>query len=148
MDRASKELTESDSRKLSPSSELFWRLLSCVWLFATPWTIAPQAPLLILQARIQEWVAMPSSRASSQPRDQTQVSGIAGRFITSWASRRCLWGEKTGISHQDAALSGRGIGLCLGVQLLSSACHRHVLSRHWPNAWRKCSNPHLRWKPA
>ena len=31
----------------------------------------------ILQVRILEWVAMPSSRGSSQPRDQTQVSSIA-----------------------------------------------------------------------
>ena len=31
----------------------------------------------ILQARIVEWVAIPSSRGSSQPRDQTQVSCIA-----------------------------------------------------------------------
>ena len=37
----------------------------------------------ILQARILEWVAMPSSRGSSQPRDQTQVSHTAGRFFTS-----------------------------------------------------------------
>ena len=37
----------------------------------------------ILQARILEWVAFPSSRGSSQPRDQTQVSHIAGRFFTS-----------------------------------------------------------------
>ena len=36
----------------------------------------------ILQARILEWVAMPSSRESSQVRDRTQVSGIAGRFFT------------------------------------------------------------------
>ena len=36
----------------------------------------------ILQARILEWVAMPSSRASSQPRDQPPVSCIAGRFLT------------------------------------------------------------------
>ena len=35
----------------------------------------------ILQARILEWVAMPSSRGSSQPRDQTWVSCIAGRCI-------------------------------------------------------------------
>ena len=35
----------------------------------------------ILQARILEWVAIPSSRGSSQPRDQTQVSCIAGRFF-------------------------------------------------------------------
>ena len=41
----------------------------------------------ILQAKILEWVAFPSSRGSSQPRDRTQVSRIAGRFFTSWASR-------------------------------------------------------------
>ena len=37
----------------------------------------------ILQPRILEWVAFPFSRGSSQPRDQTQVSCIAGRFFTS-----------------------------------------------------------------
>ena len=39
----------------------------------------------ILQARILEWVAMPSSRGSSQPRDRTRVSRnscIAGTFFT------------------------------------------------------------------
>ena len=41
----------------------------------------------ILQARIPEWVAVPFSRESSQPRDQTQVSHIAGGFFTSWANR-------------------------------------------------------------
>jgi len=35
-----------------------------------------------LQARILEWVVIPSSRESSQPEDQTQVSHIAGRFFT------------------------------------------------------------------
>ena len=39
----------------------------------------------ILQARILEWVAFPFSRGSSQPRDRTQVSHIAGGFFTSWA---------------------------------------------------------------
>ena len=34
----------------------------------------------VLQARILEWAAMPSSRGSSQPRDRTQVSCTAGRF--------------------------------------------------------------------
>ena len=37
----------------------------------------------ILQARILEWVALPFSTGSSQPRDQTQVSRIAGGFFTS-----------------------------------------------------------------
>ena len=41
----------------------------------------------ILQARILEWVAFLFSRGSSQPRDQNQVSHIAGGFLTSWATR-------------------------------------------------------------
>ena len=58
--------------------------LSRVGLFVTPWTVARQALLSmgILQARILEWAAMHSSRGSSQPRDGTQVSCIAGRFFT------------------------------------------------------------------
>ena len=44
----------------------------------------------ILQARILEWIAFPFSRGSSQPRDRTQVSHIAGRFFTSWATREAL----------------------------------------------------------
>ena len=45
---------------------------------------AHQAPLSmgILQARMLEWIVMPSSRGSSQSRDRTQVSCIAGGFFT------------------------------------------------------------------
>jgi len=55
----------------------------CLTLFDSMDYIACQAPLsmTILQARILEWVALPSSRESSQPRDQTQVSHIAGIFF-------------------------------------------------------------------
>ena len=50
---------------------------------------SPQAPVSmgILQARILEWVAMPSSRGSPEPRDRTQGSCIADRFFTVWATR-------------------------------------------------------------
>ena len=41
----------------------------------------------ILQARILEWIAVPFSKGSSQPRDRTQVSCIAGGFFTTWATR-------------------------------------------------------------
>ena len=37
--------------------------------------------------RILEWVAYPFSSGSSQPRNRTRVSGIAGGFFTNWASR-------------------------------------------------------------
>ena len=40
----------------------------------------------ILQARILEWVAIPFSRGSSRPRDQTQVSCTAGGLFTVWAT--------------------------------------------------------------
>ena len=60
--------------------------LSVVSDSATPWTVACQSLLsigiLFLQERILERVAMPSSRASYLPRDQTQVSCVAGRFFT------------------------------------------------------------------
>ena len=41
----------------------------------------------ILQARILQWVAIPSFRGSSWARDWTWISCIAGRFVTTWATR-------------------------------------------------------------
>ena len=58
-------------------------MLSKVWLFATPWTIACQAPCpWDSQARILEWVAICSSRESSWSRDGTHVPCLTGRFFT------------------------------------------------------------------
>ena len=54
------------------------------------WTLCDSMDCIvrgILQAKILEWVAVPFSRGSSQPRDQTQVSRVAGGFFTSWATR-------------------------------------------------------------
>ena len=45
----------------------------------------------LLQVRILEWVAFPFSRGSSQLRDRTQVSRIAGGFFTSGATREALF---------------------------------------------------------
>ena len=58
----------------------------------------------ILQARTLEWVAIPFSRGSSWPRDQTQVSWIAGRIYTIYDTKGALKGivtmEKTNV-HQS-----------------------------------------------
>ena len=69
-----------------------------------------QVPLSmrILQARILEWVAMPSSRVSSQPTDKTQVSRIAGGFSTNWGTREALlvlkwalnWDRPRSLTHK------------------------------------------------
>ena len=45
----------------------------------------------IFQARVLEWVAITFSRGSPWPRDWTQVSCIAGRCFTLWATRETLW---------------------------------------------------------
>ena len=58
----------------------------------------------ILQARMLEWVAFPFSRGSSQPKDQTQVSLIAGGFFTSWATREGLSHENITIFLQSMSL--------------------------------------------
>ena len=80
-----------------------WKSLSPVWLFATPWTIQstefsrPECCNTIQSTEFSRpgycsgYVAVPFSRGSSQPSDWTQVSHIAGRFFTSWATREAQW---------------------------------------------------------
>ena len=59
----------------------------CVWLFCNPMDCSPPGSSFheISQARTLEWVAMPSSRGSSQPRDQTPV------FCVSCIHRQILY---------------------------------------------------------
>ena len=69
----------------------------------------------ILQARTLERVAISFSRGSSWPRDQTQVSCIAGRFFPVWATREpgstiYLFAEQPWASH------------------LTSLCHSSIIS--------------------
>ena len=68
------------------------QLLSHAQISATLLTIVHQAPLSmgIFQARILEWNAISFSRGSSQSRDQTHISGLAGRFFTQGA-RGATW---------------------------------------------------------
>ena len=56
------------------------------FFFVTPWTVHG-----ILWARILEWAAFPFSRGSSQPRDQTQVSHIAGGFFYQLSHKGSPW---------------------------------------------------------
>ena len=60
-------------------------VLSHVQLFATPWTVAHQAPLSMgfFQARILEWIGISYSRRSSQHKDWTQVCWVS--WIDRWS---------------------------------------------------------------
>ena len=81
-------------KKIEASKASMWKKgesgsLSCVQLFWDPMEYSPPGCSVygILQAKILEQVSITFSRESSQPRDRTQVSCIAGRFYTIWATR-------------------------------------------------------------
>ena len=61
----------------------------------------------IFQARILEWIAIPFSRGSSQSRDWMQVSWIAGRFFTVWATREA---QEEGYKHWPWPISPQVTG--------------------------------------
>ena len=70
----------------------------------------------ILQARILQGVAVPSPRASSQPRDGAQVSRTAGGFFAGWATRQALMLH--GTSAQQLALASTAAHHLGGFQVL------------------------------
>ena len=59
----------------------------------------------VLQARILEWVAFPFSGGSSQPRDRTGVSCIAGGFFTNWVIRESWFTTGVSIYAPNTAFS-------------------------------------------
>ena len=71
-----------------------WKSLSWVWL-CDPMDCIVHG---ILQARILEWLAFPFSSGSSQPRNRTGASCIAGGFFTNWAMKEAP------ISHKKEIL--------------------------------------------
>ena len=62
----------------------------------SPWTSPGQ------NTGVDRREAFPFSRRSSQPRDQTQVSHIAGKFFTDWASREALISGKEGSNSSSS----------------------------------------------
>ena len=63
------------------------QLLSCVWLCSPMDCSLPGSSVHeIFPARLLEWVAISCSRESSQTRDRTQVSRIAGRRFNLWTT--------------------------------------------------------------
>ena len=100
---------------------LCWVALSCPTLCEPMDCSLPRFSIHgILQARMLEWVAMPSSRGSSQPRNQTQVSCI-GRLVLYQLS--C---KEAPLQGGDLLISsGRGAGFLSRlsvVQSLSQPC--------------------------
>ena len=89
--------------------------LSCAQLFATAWTVALPCSSVhaIFQARVLEWVAISSSRGSSQPRDRTWVFHIVGRCfvhiivpgVTVHFLEGCAWHLRHSMGASRSAVS-------------------------------------------
>ena len=110
--------------------------LSRVWL-CDPMDCSPPGSSVhgILQARILEWAAILFSRGSSQPRDQTWVSSIAGRFFTIWAtwdagySKPWLWWRPQGCMQLQTPQMHTPNSVSLTV------CARHSEPDSKPRSW-------------
>ena len=89
--------------------EVKWKALSRVQLFVTPRTI--KSMKFSRPEYWSGWPAFPFSRGSSQPRDRTQVSRIAGRFFTSWAIR-----EAHNLSRAQHNFQGQNKSVWMGLE--------------------------------
>ena len=88
----------------------------------------------IFQARLLEWVAISFSRGSPQPRNRTQISWIAGRFLTLWAT-----GEATNdclIGYKRLALWSPEVGkLNLQFMFLTFSMGQSKVCFAWDHLW-------------
>ena len=85
----------------------------------------------ILQVRILEWVAIPFVSRSSRPRDQTQVSRIAGRLFTSSTTRETqeYWSGLPLPSPGDLPGPGIKLGSCIAGRFFTSWATREALKQ-------------------
>ena len=86
--KEAKLFTDDMNAEMGSTNESMLVVQSCLTLQdpidCSPWGSSVHG---ILQARILEWVTISSSKGSSQPKDGTQASCIAGRLFTVWATK-------------------------------------------------------------
>ena len=119
------------------------------------WPCGLQGPLSLgFPRQVLEWVAMPSSKGSSWPREQTWVSCIAGRFFTTEPSRKPFligchnifkdfmiiwhWGQNLGLEGKQAWVPVLSMPQTLSVLNLSEGYKRYF-TEHWVGKIRKHS---------
>ena len=103
----------------------------------------------ILQARILEWVAISFSRGSSQPRDGSWVSCIAGSFFSIWATKEVSWpGIKLGKFGKGSSksLSSSGERLCASDKFINQSPGMQECKRKSPWAFLSYQGRLLKWE--
>ena len=101
----------------------------------------------IVKARILEGVAIPFSRGTSQPRDPTQVSCIAGRFFTIWAMREALKHFSNSFAEIEFTYHTIHPGFPGGGSGKESACQCRNHKRHGFNPWIGKIPWRRKWQP-
>jgi len=71
-------------------------VLSCVWLFATPWTVACQTPLSMKFSRQEYWSGLPFPAPGDLPNPEVEPASLespalAGRFFTAALPRKTVY---------------------------------------------------------
>ena len=99
----------------------------------------------ILQARKLEWVTMPSSRGSSQPRDQIQVSHIAGRFFISWATNEAQ--EYWSGEYVKANSEIRNFVYLLSIQYMQTTHFERKFNQNFESCYKKVKVAKCLWDP-
>ena len=94
----------------------------------------------ILQARILEWVAIPFSKGLSQPRDQTLISCIVGRFLTIWATKKVHNSLMQWLKHWLKSTGGTSLVVKgLRNRLPMKGIDLHCMSGKTPHALSLCT---------
>ena len=103
----------------------------------------------ILQARILEWIAVPFSRGSSQPRDQTQVSHIVGGFFKVWVTLNIgeYWRGSPIPSPGDHPTRESNRGLLHGRRILYQLSYQGSPDRGETGGKARSTTREVRWKP-
>ena len=113
-----------------------WRkckLLSCVWLFVAPGTVAHQAPLSVEFSRQEYQTGLPCPSPGDLPNLGTEPRSpcIAGRFFTVWATRG-LWGKNGYQNPGLMAVSSEAPFLTPDPPCLQGLCNRKLeCSKVW-----------------
>ena len=118
--------------------------LSRVRLFATPWTVAYQAPQSMGFSRQEFWSGLPfpSPGDLPWPRDRTPVSRIVCRCVTIWATREACISYVQIILMAPTSHSNSPYSTCqeISVKILPAAeyiCSNYA-SQNWGNNHRMC----------
>ena len=100
----------------------------------------------LLQTRVLEWVAMPSSRGSSPPRDWTQVSHTTGGFFAIWATREPLWANAQNVNYTSLSVALTGSYQQPWMPTVPGLPEAVASKHHWTStSWEgreKETNPH------